>query len=704
MTKKTAVCSSAALLCSLAGAAMGQATDGRFTNDAERALYGAAKWVNTTTTGFGDANTNNDPCDPNATGGDPALVTTGVEMKIPLADVGNPTGAVGFSIFINGGGHDYASNQFLPPLPPLSGNLGGDGNGNYNGTVSQINLNNFSGTQHVFATPVAGTAVCDGVRDAGYGAPIAVQNNRTRFGNSTSGTQAANGSELDALYVMQDATHLYVFIAGNMETNFNKIEIFIDSVAGGENTILGDNANIDDNCINNKLAGFTFDTGFSPDYYYTWGIGNGITYYPNQADLNNNTGGFLGCNDAGNGGVLANCGTPPAVEIAMDNTNIVGVDGPCPARGPDVANGSEIDAVYSYVADGRLYVLVTGNLENGGGSACDAGGNKLNVLFDVGSRLDIDRDGDGQPDLDIGQNPMLGVLMENVDIAYGNLNRLGGLRFDDCFVPDYWLSYKVGGDPVYQVVDAAVLRSGGKRVNGIGSAYDYGAYDGGIKADYNPISFRGNFAPCNGNIPDDPQTQTGFSPNIYTNYAPRAAAETIDPGPPVGTPDLILASFDNSNVDGVQGTGGSVSDAVNVSTGFEFNISLAELGWDGESCIKIGGFITSGDVNYGSNQVLGGLPDQNFPNLGTFGNMSTIDFSQIDGDQYVVLAGECDCGVQCPRCAADFNQDGGVDGADVEAFYTVWELGEACGDVNLDGGVDGGDVEAFFAVWENGGC
>lgn len=55
-------------------------------------------------------------------------------------------------------------------------------------------------------------------------------------------------------------------------------------------------------------------------------------------------------------------------------------------------------------------------------------------------------------------------------------------------------------------------------------------------------------------------------------------------------------------------------------------------------------------------------------------------------------------------CAADFNDDGGVDGADVEAFFAEWERGGSRGDVNSDGGVDGSDVEAFFALWEAGGC
>ena len=58
----------------------------------------------------------------------------------------------------------------------------------------------------------------------------------------------------------------------------------------------------------------------------------------------------------------------------------------------------------------------------------------------------------------------------------------------------------------------------------------------------------------------------------------------------------------------------------------------------------------------------------------------------------------------CPPCAADYNNDGGVDGGDIEAFFPAWEASDGCADVNLDGGIDGGDIEAFFAVWELGGC
>jgi len=57
----------------------------------------------------------------------------------------------------------------------------------------------------------------------------------------------------------------------------------------------------------------------------------------------------------------------------------------------------------------------------------------------------------------------------------------------------------------------------------------------------------------------------------------------------------------------------------------------------------------------------------------------------------------------CPQpCRADMNNDGGVDGQDIESFFDVWEAGDVVGDFNTDGGVDGQDVVAFFAMWELG--
>lgn len=58
----------------------------------------------------------------------------------------------------------------------------------------------------------------------------------------------------------------------------------------------------------------------------------------------------------------------------------------------------------------------------------------------------------------------------------------------------------------------------------------------------------------------------------------------------------------------------------------------------------------------------------------------------------------------CPVCAADFDQDGGVTGADIGAFFEQYEQGWPCADTDQDGGVTPTDIAAFFSVFEAGGC
>ena len=72
--------------------------------------------------------------------------------------------------------------------------------------------------------------VVDGTRDAGYGSALAVQTVETGFGDAN----PAGGSELDAGYARLDGGRLYLLLTGNLEANFNKLEIFIDSKAGGQ--------------------------------------------------------------------------------------------------------------------------------------------------------------------------------------------------------------------------------------------------------------------------------------------------------------------------------------------------------------------------------------------------------------------------------------------------------------------------------------
>ena len=88
-------------------------------------------------------------------------------------------------------------------------------------------------------------------------------------------------------------------------------------------------------------------------------------------------------------------------------------------------------------------------------------------------------------------------------------------------------------------------------------------------------------------------------------------------------------------------------------------------------------------------------------------NMLFSDEAMTDA-QIVALGGVSARGIMFPRepaiCIADYNADGGVDGADIEAFFTDWEQGLSGADVNFDGGVDGSDIETFFITWEAGGC
>jgi hypothetical protein len=90
--------------------------------------------------------------------------------------------------------------------------------------------------------------------------------------------------------------------------------------------------------------------------------------------------------------------------------------------------------------------------------------------------------------------------------------------------------------------------------------------------------------------------------------------------------------------------------------------------------------------------------------------LSIINFEPGDAGRYTcVVTNPCrtlenDMFNVVPFCAADFDNNGGVDGGDVSAFFALWQEGNALADVNEDGGVDGGDAETFFRLWEAGGC
>ncbi len=102
--------------------------------------------------------------DPSAALVDPLTALSGMEFVIDLSWLNLSGNTFRVTAFINGGGHDYASNQFLGSLPAFSGNLGGDGNGTYTGNLAGINLANIAGDQFFTVTvPAPGVLAMLGV-------------------------------------------------------------------------------------------------------------------------------------------------------------------------------------------------------------------------------------------------------------------------------------------------------------------------------------------------------------------------------------------------------------------------------------------------------------------------------------------------------------------------------------------------------------
>ncbi|MDZ4658253.1 MAG: hypothetical protein SH868_11805 [Bythopirellula sp.] len=128
---------------------------------------------------------------------------------------------------------------------------------------------------------VDGTFVGD---EADYGAARSVQNTNTGYGNSTNGDPkaATGGSEIDRVFATVRADRLYVLITGNLEANFNKLSVFIDSGPGGVNQIVGASlpALVDPYCCGGSngalqaLNGLRFDTTFAADHFLAFSNGN----------------------------------------------------------------------------------------------------------------------------------------------------------------------------------------------------------------------------------------------------------------------------------------------------------------------------------------------------------------------------------------------------------------------------------------------
>jgi hypothetical protein len=167
----------------------------------------------------------------------------------------------------------------------------------------------------------------------GYGLPLAVQQTQTQFGD--------NLSELNAGFARIDGSNLVMVLTGQVESNFNKLNVFIDSRAGGQNILLPDANSGGNNPINDGWAfkysanrpagGYTFDAGFTADFMLIArnGFAPGARFDLDFAEIGGGAGAFLA---AGNvfGGSLTGSNANPlgnGIGVAYDNSNTAGVDG-----------------------------------------------------------------------------------------------------------------------------------------------------------------------------------------------------------------------------------------------------------------------------------------------------------------------------------------------------------------------------------------
>lgn len=118
----------------------------------------------------------------------------------------------------------------------------------------------------------ASAITVDGTLDAGYGTALSLQTITTGFGKATGAQTGGGGSELDGGYAVIQGGTLYLMFTGNLESNYNHLNVFIDTGAAGQNALAN---------TNDGLDGYTLPTGFNASQIFDVN-GDGSNLYVNQ--------------------------------------------------------------------------------------------------------------------------------------------------------------------------------------------------------------------------------------------------------------------------------------------------------------------------------------------------------------------------------------------------------------------------------------
>jgi len=445
----------------------------------------------------------------------------------------------------------------------------------------------------VNGTTASAVVTVDGNASVGDGYTLlSTQNTNTHFGDADSGDpiNGGGGSEIDQVFGKIENGRLYVVVAGNLETNFNKLDVFIDSEVGGQNTLDGSTmpAGVDGNCCGGAPDGalqrmgggtdglglekITFDTGFDADYYLTFthgfeevrpGLPGALTFYAasaHYAELNNGTSG----RNVAAGMQLAQRGLP------------------------NVLRGTTADFDTDGTVDGGEFLTWQDNFGATGVT-----------------RHEGDATGDGNVNGD-------DLNSWEVDFGYDVAN---ATLADFPFAPqsagidnsDALLGPSLPGLSQGELIDKNYALGAGGCTDNSGA--------GCLPAEL-------EFALDVDTINDPANT---FSHRNMENLV-----------------DLQMA-FDNSNTVGVNGDSGSFGDYSEgtfedpsvVTTGIEFSIPLSEIGSPSGTDIRITAFVNNGAHDYLSNQFSGDGSLQE--NIGPPGFADLSDGAFFPGNQYVSL-------------------------------------------------------------------
>ena len=589
----------------------------------------------------------------------------------------------------------------------------------------------------------------DGSLDPAYPAdPIVVQDTNSMFGdNDDPDPLSANGSELDVLYAYTTETEVVLFIGGNLASDFQKFELFLDVGEGGQNAIRYDNPDIDYNALGrmggNAFVGgaLVFDQGFAPDFYITCALGGDpITTYASAATMLTEGGGvgvFLGSsadNPNGFGGILSDTG----IELAIDNSNVDGVgSGEDAGDGSGVQTGIEIRIPFAVFPNGytqgdgmRLCTFINNDSHGftsnqflpGLGGSANLGEPRLINLTQVPGCQFVGIDGDAggsacEPDGGSTPPGEPTVVMDGfADAAYGDpiavqdtMTGFGDASiglFDFCDGSEIDAIYGFIDDERLNLLLAGNVQS---NYNHLELFIDY--VEGGqnrIRGDnpgvnFNALGRMGDDGNGNGLTFDE-----GFEADVYLEFNCggekefsffASAAQMLTDGGGTGLElggagsGEVLSNFngmqvalDNSNVAGVVG-GNDIDDGSGVLTGVELSIPLDRFVDYAGGDIKVCAFINSSDHSYVSNQAIGGIGGG--ANLEESRN---VDFSAISGDQFVVISAG---GSDCP---GDLDGSGSVDGADLTVLLGNWG-GSGLGDLDGTGTIDGADLTVLLGNW-----